>query len=167
VSRPVAYLITFTTYGSWLHGGERPSVDDEHSEHGAEYIGQNSARKEWEKANQKENKFELNECGREIVLKEVLDVCKCRSWHGHAVHVRSNHVHVVVTGECRPEKMLCGFKANATLALKAAGFKREKFWTSHGSTRYIWSDAGLVEAVHYVEHEQGEMMAFGRTGGLK
>ncbi|HEX9659180.1 MAG TPA: hypothetical protein VGA18_02730, partial [Rhodothermales bacterium] len=28
---PLAYLITFTTYGTWLHGDERGSVDPGHS----------------------------------------------------------------------------------------------------------------------------------------
>jgi hypothetical protein len=31
MSIPLAYFITFTCYGTWLHGDERGSVDDEHN----------------------------------------------------------------------------------------------------------------------------------------
>lgn len=31
---PLAYLITFRTYGTWLHGDERGSVDKNHNKFG-------------------------------------------------------------------------------------------------------------------------------------
>jgi hypothetical protein len=30
MSMPIAYLLTWTRYGTWLHGDERGSVDAEH-----------------------------------------------------------------------------------------------------------------------------------------
>ena len=31
---PVAFLLTFRTYGTWLHGNEHGSVDDDHNAYG-------------------------------------------------------------------------------------------------------------------------------------
>ena len=35
---PLAYLITFPCYGTWLHGDERGSVDDENNLLGAPFL---------------------------------------------------------------------------------------------------------------------------------
>ena len=32
MSRPLAFFITFTTYGAWLHGDDAGSVDRDHNE---------------------------------------------------------------------------------------------------------------------------------------
>jgi hypothetical protein len=41
MDRPIAYFITFTTYGTWLHGDERGSVDKGHNRVGTEFIAPN------------------------------------------------------------------------------------------------------------------------------
>jgi hypothetical protein len=38
---PLAYLTTFITYGTWLHGDKRASVDDEHNRFGAQFVPHN------------------------------------------------------------------------------------------------------------------------------
>ncbi|HUT29941.1 MAG TPA: hypothetical protein VMX13_09125 [Sedimentisphaerales bacterium] len=45
---PLAYLITFSTYGAWLHGDNRGSVDKNHNSYGSLFIAGNVglARKE-------------------------------------------------------------------------------------------------------------------------
>jgi hypothetical protein len=54
-----------------------------------------------------------------------------------AAHVRTNHVHTVIVGEDRPEKMLNAFKAYASRRLNEAGMDTpdRKRWARHGSTR--------------------------------
>ena len=34
---PIADLITFTTYGTWLHGDKSGSVDKEHNQYGSPF----------------------------------------------------------------------------------------------------------------------------------
>ncbi|MGO9242767.1 MAG: hypothetical protein ACLQBJ_18345 [Bryobacteraceae bacterium] len=56
---------------------------------------------------------------------------------------------------------MIGFKSYASRALNrlgADGANRRR-WAHHGSTRRLWKDQGLQEAIHYVVHEQGEPMA--------
>ena len=99
---------------------------------------------------------------REIVFESIMDVCNYRNWRLFALHVRTNHVHVVVSAETKPEKVLHAFKAYATRHLREAHpmLKEYKIWTRHGSTRYIWNRKSLLEAIHYVVHEQGEHMEY-------
>lgn len=35
----------------------------------------------------------------------------------------------------------------------------QKHWTRHGSTRKLWKEADVAAALHYVVHDQGELMA--------
>jgi len=77
------------------------------------------------------------------------------------IHVRTSHVHAVVSGGAPPEKMLADFKAYATRALRSTkpGNQRRRFWTKHGSTRYIWNEVILKAASDYVLNQQGTPMA--------
>jgi len=49
-------------------------------------------------------------------------------------------------------------KSYSSRALTSAGFEHSgrKRWTRGGSARYLWSDADIDRAVHYVLYEQGE-----------
>jgi hypothetical protein len=51
------------------------------------------------------------------------------------------------------------FKAWGTRKLRQSGYTLAKVWTQHGSTKYIFTRAKLIEKIRYVVHEQGEMMA--------
>lgn len=43
---PLAYLITFTTYGAWLHGDKRGSVDPAHNAYRTPFIDPDSRRRD-------------------------------------------------------------------------------------------------------------------------
>jgi REP element-mobilizing transposase RayT len=84
-----------------------------------------------------------------------------RGWNLWAVHVRTNHVHIVVTAPASPEKVMADFKAWASRRLREAfgeSADRDR-WTQHGSTRYLNSEAAVDSAIAYVVDEQGEAMA--------
>lgn len=163
---PIAYLITFTTYGTWLHGDTRGSVNKEHNQYGSAYMDSAPDLYRKEQINLKNQPVTLGRNQRCIVLESILKVCKFKSWFAHAVHVRSNHVHIVVSGEKQPEKMMVSFKTYATRALRNSDNRPKsviKYWTRHGSTKYLWTKKSLAAAIIYVKNEQGKMMAFGAT----
>ncbi|MGZ7030313.1 MAG: transposase [Terriglobales bacterium] len=91
----------------------------------------------------------------------IRGVCSRRGWNLWAAHVRTNHVHVVVEAEVRPEKCLNDFKVYASRALNRAGLDGpdRKRWARHGSTRWLGTDSSVQEAIRYVVFEQGEPMA--------
>jgi REP element-mobilizing transposase RayT len=103
----------------------------------------------------------LDESRREVVLAAIQKHCAIRCWKLLAAHVRSNHVHVIVDAEIRPEKMMNEFKSYASRALNQFGVDRtdRKRWARHGSTRWLWKDEEVRRAVQYVIGEQGEAMA--------
>jgi len=163
---PIAYLITFTTYGTWLHGDKRGSVDKRRNVYGSEFVGRDLARNRKERAALKNSPFLLTQRQRKVVLRAILEVCENRGWVAHAVHVRANHVHIVVTGSAKPEKMMTDFKAYGTRAIKkcvGSESAMERYWTQHGSTRYLWTKQALVSTISYVKYEQGRMMEFGSS----
>ena len=84
-----------------------------------------------------------------------------RRWCLHAAHVRSNNVHLLVAGERAPERMMTEFKTWASRALNDAGLDElnRKCWTHGGSTRHLFTDDSVLEAVHYVVYRQGATMS--------
>jgi REP element-mobilizing transposase RayT len=68
-----------------------------------------------------------------MVEEAIRETCEIRRWSPGAINVRTNHVHVVVTANCKPEKVLSAFKANATRKLKDA-----KCWQSERSLGLSW-----------------------------
>ena len=158
---PLAYFITFTTYGSWLHGRESGSVDRAHNAPGTPLLPNCPEREEVDRARLRQTPYLLDEPRRTIVLRTVCEVAAHRRWKLWAVHVRSNHVHIVVTAADAPEKVMSDFKAWASRRLREAfdeSSDRDR-WTQHGSTRWLDTEASLAGAIAYVVDEQGEQMA--------
>ena len=96
---------------------------------------------------------------RKIVLAALRQHCDYRNWILHAAHVRSSHVHVVVTASLAPEVILGQLKAYAARALNKAHGQRLRRWSHHGSTRYLWEPLQVAAAVDYVVCQQGLPMA--------
>jgi REP element-mobilizing transposase RayT len=105
--------------------------------------------------------YSLDRDGRATVLEALREVCLHRGWSLLAAHVRTNHVHVVVEAEVRPEKVMNDFKSYASRGLNRLGGdeSNRKRWAHHGSTRWLWEDQDVREALRYVIEEQGEPMA--------
>jgi REP element-mobilizing transposase RayT len=91
------------------------------------------------------------------VDESVRATCAARGWVLHALNVRTNHVHAVVSAPCLPEVVLRDVKAYATRSLREAGCwtgKRSP-WSDGGSTRYLWTENALACAIVYVVERQG------------
>jgi REP element-mobilizing transposase RayT len=63
-----------------------------------------------------------------------------------------------VTANCDPETVLNAFKANATRKMReAACWQSGKTpWVKKGSKKRLWTEQDLINAIVYVEYEQGE-----------
>ncbi|HEU5232072.1 MAG TPA: transposase [Terriglobales bacterium] len=142
---PLAYLITFRCYGTWLHGDERGSIDRHRNQYNSEYI---IANPNWHEYNVRHLKFapvKLTDIQRQSVEAAIHETCQFRSWELKAINVRSNHVHTVVsTGSLRPERVLNALKANSTRQLRQDGrwLHSHTPWADSGSKRYVWTDVG-------------------------
>jgi hypothetical protein len=159
MGQPLAYFITFSTYGTHLPGSDKGWVDKRHRIPGSPVLIGNERMAGYWEARLKEPAFVLKQSERGVVLEAVLGVCVYKGWVAHGVHVRTNHIHAVVGGEAKPERMMAVFKSYATRGLRAnRGCQRERFWTDHGSTRYLWKEVSVKAAVEYVLNGQGTKM---------
>jgi len=121
MSEPLAYFITFHTYGSWLHGRNEGSVDDQHTAYGQAFAKPDANRHAARQEQRKHPEARLDKSARDVVLKSLLETCAFRNWQPHALHVRANHVHSVITAvNTPPEKVLRDLKAYATRHLRSA-----------------------------------------------
>jgi hypothetical protein len=68
----------------------------------------------------------LDQQARLLTFQAILTVCTHRSWIAYAVHIRTNHVHAVIGGEGKPERMLSDFKAYATRAFRSSTAVRKR-----------------------------------------
>ncbi|MFN6963590.1 MAG: hypothetical protein ACK4S4_07470 [Pyrinomonadaceae bacterium] len=137
---PLAYLITFRTFGTWLHGDDRYSVD-RHGKtiYGAPKIAPNERLTAIMSEKQRSDDFRLDGRQRAVVESAIRAVCEVRVYALPALNVRTNHVHSVVSAQKRPELVMNSFKANATRELRAAGLisPDQLVWSRGGSTRYL------------------------------
>jgi REP element-mobilizing transposase RayT len=145
------YFLTFTTYGTWLHGDERGTVDYYHNTYGSDRLGESPKRKNIVSKRLSNDAVVLDDKSRSLIHHVIIDVSAYRGWTLHAVNVRTNHVHVVVSADSPPERILIDFKARATRALTDARIisRGTKVWTRHGSTKYLWDDTQLASASRY------------------
>ncbi len=161
MAEPLAYFITFSAYGTWLHGRSSGSVDRAHNIPGTPLL---PAQPQLETARQRSLRQEpylFDEPRRTNILRTIQEVAKHRGWKLWAVHVRTTHVHVVVTAAAKPEKVMSDFKAWASRRLRESFEESEDRdrWTQHGSTRWVDTEESLAAAIAYVVEEQGEAMA--------
>jgi REP element-mobilizing transposase RayT len=156
---PLAYLITWTTYGTWLPGDERGWVESGKS--GVQEP--NFDREILASRIMADEPVRLNSLQRDSVEQTIRRHCCIRKWHLHAVNVRTNHVHVVVTADRKPEEVMSQFKAWCSRTLSdLAGLKekvakkagRRRWWTEHGSTKWINDEKYLANAIRYVNELQ-------------
>jgi REP element-mobilizing transposase RayT len=121
-TQPLAFLITFRCYGTWLHGDGRGSIDRKnYNRYGTPAMPPNKRLREDERIELKHDPIELDGAMRAVVDSAIRDVCEHRDYVLHAVKVRTNHVHSVVSAPCRPELVMESFTAYATRLLRKAG----------------------------------------------
>lgn len=158
-NEPLAYFLTWTTYGTWLPGDERGWVAKPGEFRLSDGELQESARRMMT-----EPALILDDEQRQIVEDTIRAHCQIRRWHLHVVNARTNHVHVVVTANNRsPEDVMDQFKAWCTRKLKAhdqcrlaLGEKlRLNWWTQRGSKRQLHSQHAVDAAILYVQEGQG------------
>lgn len=157
----VTYLITFACYGCHLHGQELGSVDRDHNLPGSRLIPSDPARVLAEQRMMDQPSYRMDDRRRDAVLTAMRERCSDRRWKLLAAHVRTRHVHVVVEAEARPERVMNDLKAYASGCLNRRGLDaaERKRWARHGSTRWLWNQRSVSEAIRYVVDRQGEPMA--------
>ncbi|MGE0600233.1 MAG: transposase [Dehalococcoidia bacterium] len=156
-AEPRAYFITFTTYGSRLHGDARGSVDEWHNRYGEPPMERRPGLEAYERGRLKSAPVTLDASMRGAVEDAIRERCQFMEWSLVALNVRTNHVHVVVFATEPPERVMTSFKARSTTTMRQRGLigTESRVWTRHGSTRRIGNERDLEAVVTYVMEGQG------------
>ncbi len=136
---PLAYLITFRCYGTWLHGDERGSIDRFHNAYQEPYAEANAYRKKYNADRLRGRPVTLNAKQRRSVSEAISEVCSYKNWFLRALNVRTNHIHLVASiRNANPAAALNAFKAYATRKMRQNSCWQYKYspWVNKGSTRY-------------------------------
>ncbi len=154
---PIAYLITFRTYGSWLAGDERGSIDKYLNKYGGPRAVMSESRKAIHSDRLKCPPFLLNAASRKLVKEAVEEVCRFRNWPLVAINIRTNHAHIVTSGQGSSAQMLNDFKAYSTRKLRESGewSYDHSPWVDKGSRRNLWTELHVERARNYVVNGQG------------
>jgi REP element-mobilizing transposase RayT len=152
------FFITFTSYGTWLHGNERGSWNRKADALQDWFIPVDPALEEIMRKRMTHPPMTLTGPMRKCVREAIAQHCKFKGWKMHAINVRTNHVHVVVTApDDTAARVLNAMKARATLMLRQNKLvdADRPIWTERGSKIPLDNEQGFYGAIHYVKHGQG------------
>ena len=153
------YLLTFRTYGSWLHGDGRSSVDVHGKNiYGTPEVAANEKLERIMRDNMRGEPIVLDGDQRAAIEDAISEVCAHRGYFLQAVNVRSNHVHAVVSAEVKPGKIVQSLKAYATRRLREKSLIEPDIdvWSRGQSGRYLWKPHHVALAIDYVLYSQGD-----------
>ena len=157
---PLAYLISIRTYGTWLHGDERGSVDNHgiYDRRGAPYRPPDAGLLRVMRENMQGKPYLLSSKTRPVVHESITNVCKHRGYGLLSLNVRSNQAHSVVSAQEKPEQIAIVFKSYATRSLRERGLATAdvKIWSRGRSRKYLWDDRQVAVAIDYVLYCQGD-----------
>jgi REP element-mobilizing transposase RayT len=155
---PLAYFLTWTTYGTWLPGDERGWVEKP-----GQFQTPDAQLAATARSRLTDEPCVFNAEQRRLVEETITRHCQVRGWHLHVVNCRTNHVHVVVTAPLSPKVVRDQFKAWCTRRLEEQQRAtntdpsvpvRVHWWTERGSQRWLNDQDSLVDAIEYVRDFQ-------------
>jgi REP element-mobilizing transposase RayT len=158
---PLAYLITFRCHGTWLPGDSRGYVDRSGNMFGHPTHEPNPRLETAVKRTLTQPVQLLDAPARAAVDTAIREGCAREAWVLRALHVRTNHVHAVVSAAATPARIMSTFKAWATRRLRQQRLcgAQARPWARHGSTRWLWTDHDVEGACSYVLEGQGAPLA--------
>jgi hypothetical protein len=155
----MTYLLTFTTYGTHLRGDPRGSIDRHENKPGQPTLDPSPHLHSADQSRLQSPPVTLDEPQRRLVLESIQQTCDYRGWLLLAAHVRTNHVHAIISSDTPAEHILRDLKAYASRHLNRAHGHTPKRWTRGGSTRSLPCLEAIQAATRYVIDAQGSPMA--------
>ena len=173
------WLLTSTTYGTWLPGDSRGFVgrvndtrqeDDatkprlEHDQPGSEYDrGLEGLRRKSQEL-MKGQPVLLNKEQAVVVRDQFLETARFRHWDIGAIAVMANHFHLIVTASesTLTDTLLRDLKSYASRALNLKWSKplSGRWWTTSASRRRLPDEVAIDNAIQYVMAQQQPLALF-------
>ena len=145
VGKIIGYMLTWTTYGTWLQGDEKGYVKD------GKILCENKELHTANLENMRCNAVYLNEQQRRVVYGAICCKAKRIGQVVRALSVAKDHVHIVVErAGMSIEKSAGIYKKAGTDALRKSGLAG-KVWTRGYDKRFCFDEEGLRTRTHYVK----------------
>lgn len=175
---PRYWLLTWTTYGTWLPGDARGSVTRireatsnpriEHDAFDTPYTDPIPALASSSAERLKGEPIRLTREQAIVIARQLEIVAKHRDWSLLAGSVMANHVHLVVAADEQmpAAKLLQSFKSYASRALNERWERPASatWWTESGSRRPLRGDKAVESACEYVRSQAFVLACCESTG---
>jgi REP element-mobilizing transposase RayT len=143
--KTLGYMVTFTTYGTWLRGDSRGWRKN------GKVFAANPGLKRIDESQMKGTTVRLRKNEKAIVREAICKKALSLGQKVLAISVWSNHVHVVVGYDGRKiEETVLIYKNAATAALRRIGF-RGPVWGKGYDKRFCFDEGALRKRIEYVE----------------
>jgi REP element-mobilizing transposase RayT len=144
MGKMIAYMLTWTTYGTWLQGDERGFVKD------GQILNKNETLENINKFNLEKEPVRLNAKQREIVKNTIIEEAKRVSQKIFALIVFSNHIHLLVEkNQNSIETTAALYKTAARKALYKTGLEG-KIWSKGFDKRFCFNEQELDRRIEYI-----------------
>ncbi len=140
----IGYMVTWTTYGTWLQGDERGYVKKGKTLQGDKNI------KEICQRLQKQSAVILNKQEKKTVQQAILRESEKIGQTIKALAVCTNHLHLVAKPSRESiEKVVSRYKNAAMFALNKSG-RKSRIWTRGFDKRFCFTEKELTRRIEYV-----------------
>jgi REP element-mobilizing transposase RayT len=147
------YMITWTTYGTWLQGDKRGYVKNGQIVPGDLKIEENC------KKLQEGTTVTLNQKERKIAAQTILKEAEKIGQAIKALTVCNNHVHIVAQPCCESiEQIVSRYKNVAMFALYKCG-RKGRIWTHGFDKRFCFNQEELARKIKYVQKHQKKVIS--------
>ena len=146
MGKVIGYMVTWTTYGTWLQGDKRSYVKDGRILEGEQRL------LELCKGLQKGKTVKLTKPEKEIVRRAISSESQRIGQKLETLAVCTNHVHLAA----RPcdksiERIVSMYKSVVTRALRYSG-RAGPIWTSGFDKRFCFTEADLARKIEYIQN---------------
>ncbi|HAL46107.1 MAG: hypothetical protein A2Y12_06705 [Planctomycetes bacterium GWF2_42_9] len=142
----LAYMITWTTYGTWLQGDERGYVKD------GEVLSANPALEKSNLSSITQQITKLNPQQKIKAQNAIIEEAKRINHKIYAIAVCSNHIHIVAENNQIPmSQVVSRYKNIATAALKHTGLM-DKIWSKGFDKRFCYDIKEINARIDYVNN---------------
>ena len=146
MAKTLGYLITWTTYGTWLQGDRRRYVKD------GTICPANENLLQANRDLQIQDTIKLSKTHQDMVRDAIVKEASLQKQRIYALSVQSNHIHIVAEYIPQPiDKLVAYYKNAARIALKAIGHTG-KLWTKGYDKRFCFDKQTLEQKIRYVQN---------------
>ena len=144
MANTLGYMVTWTTYGSWLQGDKRKFVKV------GKILPPDFNLRETNLQNLQKPPVSLTPAQIQIVNQAIIDKAEKLRQEILAMSIREKHVHIIIAYDGTPiEDSVRHYKNAALVALRKEGFTG-RVWSTGFNKRFCFDERALQNCINYV-----------------